>query len=140
MRIFTILKQAFQRMNSDKEELSNVSYFRGDVMKRSSTGSFNFPWLTIKKTGYYFVILGIAGSISSNENTLVSLVVDSDSGCNRIVDRYSRGTMQAGGGTTSWGIVEVTKPNAKIRINSYAYAASSKEYYGHILAIRLNTI
>mgnify|MGYP004563029021 CR=1 FL=1 len=139
MRIFAILKKAFQRMNSDKEELNNISYFRYDTVSRSAVGSFNFPWLTIEKTGYYVVLLSISGSISSSEDTIAALAVDEDSGCTRIVDAYSRGTMSSGGGTTSWGIVNVTKKNAKIRISSYCYKASSKTYGGKIMAIRLRS-
>lgn len=140
MRIFTILKQAFQRMNSDKEELNNISYFRSDNLARSAYGSFAFPWLTIEKTGYYLVLLSISGSISSSETTICAMSVNTDSGCVQVADCYSRGTMEAGGGTTSWGIVEVTKPNGKIRISSYNYSSASKTFYGRILAIRLNTI
>ena len=132
------LKQCLKDLLGAVQDLTarKNTYYTASATKANVPGT-SFTLCSVRLPKGLYLILGNVYADASNPPDPIGSFL-SCSGAGRYVAKGNgRGTMNAGGGCQSWGILNVTGSSATAIITTYGYYSYSCNYTGRIAAIRL---
>lgn len=140
MRLFNLLKNIILAINNAKNQIKNIKnqYYHISASGVSGTYATTFTVCSLKSlpVGVYLVLGQVAGSVS-NTTTIVNATMSAGTNSEILLYGYGRGTLNAGGGVHTWGLLEVTKNGGGVNLTTYRYVSSAITYGGRLAAIKL---
>ena len=134
MKLLTILKDILSALKT-LQDRKNLYYYKAVTVASQYGKTITLCSLTLPTTGIYLILGGVNSSISSTNINVADITVGTN--CSRLLGAIGRSTMNSGGGTHAWALVEVTEANGVVNLTSYGCVNSTYNLRGQLIAIKL---